>query len=93
MSWIDDINKQFVIQTGDKVKYYPLLFQNYNKTNEYNGQKFELVSKSGSTFIRQLPKGRSFDLTFAFTGENNKKIGASFDQSARDRRSWTVTHQ
>ena len=92
MSWINDITKQFIIQTGDKIKYYPLLLQNYNKTNEYNGQKFEIVSKSGSSFIRQLPKGRTLDLEFAFTGENNKQLSAAFEQSARDRRSWTVQH-
>ena len=93
MSWYNDINTiEFEIITGDKKTWYPKLLQNYVKNIEYNGTQYDFINRAGSFFARKLPKGRSYPLEFAFTGENNVKIANSFEKSARDVRTWSITH-
>ena len=93
MSWYNDIYTiDFEIITGDKKAWYPKLTQNYVKNVEYNGTQYDFINRAGSYFARKLPKGRSYPLEFAFTGENNVKNANSFEKSARDMRVWTVTH-
>lgn len=93
MSWQDDLNNiQFEIITGDRKVWRPLLTQNYEKNIEYSGFQYEFIGRVGSLFARRLPKGRSYPLEFAFTGENNTKNANAFELSARDYRAWKVTH-
>lgn len=93
MSWYNDINTiEFEVITGDKRTWYPKLLQNYVKNIEYNGTQYDFINRAGSFFARKLPKGRSYPLEFAFTGENNVKNANSFEKSARDVRTWHITH-
>jgi hypothetical protein len=93
MSWQDDIKYiPFEIITGDKKIWRPLLIPNYQKNVEYNGTQYDFINRAGSYFARLLPKGRSYPLEFAFRGEDNVKISNAFEKSARDTRSWLVTH-
>lgn len=93
MSWESDLrNIQFEIITGDRKIWHPLLIQKYEKNVEYNGTQYDFIDRAGSLFSRKLPKGRSYPIEFAFTGENNATDANSFESSARDSRSWTITH-
>ena len=93
MSWQNDIqNIKFEVITGDKKIYYPKLVQMYEKNVSFNGTQYDFVNRDGSFFDRKLPRGRSYQLEFCFTGENNVKNGNAFEKSARVAKPWTVIH-
>ncbi len=91
MSWLDNLNNEFVITTGDKLEYRPKWI-NATKTQDYNLTIFEFINVEGSLVRRQKAKGRRFPLEFYFDGEDHLDIGNNFEISARNKNAWKLTH-
>ena len=91
MSWTENIKSQMIIVTGDGKEYKPL-WLNASKSTEYNIATFDFHKVQGSRIDRSEPKGRKFPLQILFQGENHLEIAQNFEDSAKDKRAWTVTH-
>ena len=91
MSWIEDINTDFIIITGDGREYNPL-WVGARKTQEYNVSEFEFVDVPGALVRRKQPKARRFDLLLKFQGDDNLVQAQAFEESSRDNRVWQVSH-
>lgn len=91
MSWIDRINTDLVITTGDGKEFRPD-WLNANKSKEYNVSEFTFADIPGSLVIRELPKGSKYNLELYFQGENNIEDANEFDESSDDKRAWTISH-
>ena len=90
-TWIDDIQTDFIIVTGDGKVYNPN-WLNAQKQNDFNLSEFEFPEVSGTLVLRSKPKGRRFNLEFYFQGENHLRIASDFEISADDNRNWKITH-
>ena len=91
MSWIEQINKDFEITTGDGKTYIPE-WLNASKTIEYNAKEFNFPGVSGTLVDRREPKGAKYDLEIYFQGEQHLDTGKAFEISAADKRFWTISH-
>lgn len=91
MSWIEKIQSDFIITTGDGTEFKPL-WLNANKAIEYNIAEFDFHKVVGSKVHRGTPKGRKFNLEIVFQGEDHLDTALAFEQSASDPRAWTIQH-
>lgn len=91
MSWIDKIQSDFVIKTGDSKIYTPF-WLNATKSKEYNISEFNFINIKGSLIDRGQSKGTRYNLELYFQGENHLDISSNFYNSADDRRAWTISH-
>lgn len=91
MSWIDQLNTEFSITTGDGEEY-KVLWQNATKSVEFNIAEFEFPNLAGTLVQRGTPKGRRFNLEVYFQGEDTIERSMAFEQSANDPRPWTIIH-
>jgi len=91
MSWIEKTNHDLVIKTGDGVDYIPQWVE-ASKSKEFNVSSFDFVGVKGSLVRRQMPKGRKFNLTIIFQGEDHLDIASAFENSADDNRPWIISH-
>lgn len=91
MSWVDTVNNDLIITTGDGVQYRPL-WLNAQKSVEYNVAEFEFINVAGTHVARKLPKGIRYSLEMYFTGENHLDTSAAFEKSSADPRAWTISH-
>lgn len=91
MSWIEKIQSDLIITTGDGKEYTPA-YLNANKAVEYNVKEFEFNDIPGTLVDRRLPKGAKFTLELYFQGEDHLEVAAEFEKSAADKRAWNMSH-
>jgi hypothetical protein len=91
MSWIEKIQKEFVIQTGDGRKYYPN-WVDAVKSVDYNISEFNFPNLKGTLVVRGTPKGTKYGLTLFFQKEDHLDFSDEFKISAEDPRPWTISH-
>lgn len=91
MSWLDKVNTDFVITTGDS-KNYQVNWLNASKSVDYNVTEFEFPEVDGTFVYRARPKGRRFSIEIYFQGEDHLDIAEAFEASAADPRAWTISH-
>ena len=93
MSWIDKIQKDLVITTGDGKTYTPLYFNaSVSKQKDFNISKFEFPHVKGSLVIRRQPMGVQYDIEIMFQGANNLDVSDEFSDSADDPNAWGIFH-
>jgi hypothetical protein len=91
MSWVDAVQTEFSITTGDGEEY-KVLWQNATKSVDFNIAEFEFPNLAGTLVQRGTPKGRRFNLEVYFQGEDTIEKSLAFEQSANDPRPWTMIH-
>lgn len=91
MSWIEQVNKDFEITTGDGRKYIPE-WMNANKNTSFNTKEFNFPGVPGTLVDRREPKGSKFELEIFFQGEDHLDVAQAFDISSKDKRFWTISH-
>jgi hypothetical protein len=91
MSWTDQVKQDYIIQTGDGVRYYPDWI-NATKSLEFNVSEFDFPELEGTKVDRRKIRGRKFDIEIYFQGEDHLDESEAFDISARDQRAWNITH-
>ena len=92
MAWKERLeNIKFTIKTGDGSVYYPL-WRDSVKSTKLNFAKYDFINVRGSFIDRKESESGSFPLNFYFTGEDNLDQAKAFENSAKDKRLWNVTH-
>ena len=92
MAWKERLeNIKFTIKTGDGAVYYPL-WRDSAKSTKLNFAKYDFINVKGSFIDRKESESGSFPLNFYFTGEDNLDQAKAFENSAKDKRLWTITH-
>ena len=92
MAWKDNLeNIKFTIKTGDGAVYYPL-WRDSTKSTKLNFAKYDFINVKGSFIDRKESESGSFPLNFYFTGEDNLDQAKAFENSAKDKRLWNITH-
>ena len=91
MSWQERLNTEFTITTGDGKTFYPD-WKVAEKNIEFNSTKYDFINVAGSLVVRKEPQGANYPLVFYFQGENCIDIANEFEESARDKRIWTIEH-
>lgn len=91
MSWLERIESKIKITTGDGKVYEPL-WKNASKSIEFNVSEFNFQDVSGTLVYRGEALGRKFPLEIYFTGENHLDESLAFEDSAKDRRAWVISH-
>lgn len=91
MSWINNIQNDFIITTGDG-KEYKVLWINPSKEISFNIAEFEFPNLAGTLVKRGTPKGRKYNLEIYFQGDDNIEKSLEFEQSGNDPRPWTLVH-
>lgn len=93
MSWIEKINQKYIITTGDGQQYTPLWDATaVSKQVDFNVAEFNFPGQEGTFVDRRLRKGSRYSMVIQFQGENHLDESARFEESAKDRRPWTVEH-
>lgn len=91
MSWVDKIQNELIITTGDSEQYKPAwLNASYDK--EYNITQFDFPKLKGTLVRRNEPMGRKLTLEIYFTGADHLDVAAAFSNSADDKRPWKLEH-
>ena len=91
MSWIEQIKKDLIIQTGDGKEYRPH-WMNASKSVEYNVAEFDFPNIEGTLVNRGTPRGSKYNIEFYFQGDNHLSDSRTFETSAKDKRAWTISH-
>jgi|GEM_PF-982269 hypothetical protein len=92
MSWVADVNTNFIITTGDN-KNYSVNWMNARKAKEYFVAEFNYPNLAGSYVSRGQPKGNRYNLEIFFQGENNLETSQAFqDSSDNNLQPWIITH-
>lgn len=91
MSWIENIQNDFIITTGDGEEFRPL-WLNAVKTKGFNISEFEFPNINGTLVRRTTVKGSRFSLELYFQGEDHLEMAAAFEESSEDPRPWILTH-
>lgn len=91
MSWLDRVETDFTITTGDG-KLYTLYWVNATKLVEYNIAEFDFPKLGGTLVSRGTPRGARYNLELFFNGEDHIDRANDFEKSAEDQRAWTIAH-
>jgi len=91
MSWVEKIDQDIVITTGDGVEYTPLWFE-AKKNKEYNLTEYQYPGVPGSYVDRQEHQGPRYELTLVFEGAQNLEQADKFWRSADNKRPWQISH-
>lgn len=91
MSWIERVNTDLKITTGDTAQYYPF-WVNAQKSKEFNNTEFLFRNVSGTLVDRRLPKGRRYSVEMFFQGEDYIDVSDRFDKSSNNPKAWTIEH-
>lgn len=91
MSWIERINEEITIETGDGSIWSPT-WMNAAFEVEYNISVFNFRNVAGSLVTREQPMGRKFSFEIYFQGESNLDISEQFRIAAADKRFWRIQH-
>ena len=91
MGWIEQLQSDFTIKTGDGIEYKPE-WLNASHQVSYNISEFVFPNLSGVLSTRKLPRGSKYNLEIYFQGEDHLKESTDFEISAKDPRPWKVQH-
>jgi hypothetical protein len=91
MSWLEKSECEFIIQTGDGLRY-TVLWENPNLGDEFNVATFNFPGVRGTLVDRGEIQGTRYPIEFYFVGENHLDDMRNFRESSKDKRRWTVTH-
>lgn len=91
MSWLEKIQDNLVIQTGD-TKIYKPTWINASKSIEYHVSEFDFIGVSGTFVSRKLPRGTQIPLEIYFQGEDHLTVTDNFIKSAANPKPWTLNH-
>lgn len=91
MSWVDKIQSDLVIQTGDGKKYKPQ-WMNAIKEATFNIAEFEFPEVEGTLVKRSKIKGNKYNLEIYFQGPDHLSVTDDFENSSKDSRPWKITH-
>lgn len=91
MSWINNVQQDFVIQTGDGKEYRPKWILT-SVDIEFNVSLFNFPNTDGTLVYRGTPMGAKHELSIVFDGDNHLDVSESFRISTSDKRAWTVSH-
>jgi len=91
MSWLDQVNNEFIIITGDATEYKPN-WLNATRSVEFNVSEYEFPEVSGTLVSRRKPKGVKYNLEIYFQGDDHLEVAEKFRISANDSRAWTIIH-
>lgn len=91
MAWIEDINKDYKITTGDGVTY-TVNWLNARRAMDFNYAIFNFKGVKGSLIDRREPMGRVYDVEIFFQGEDNLQRGKDFLESSENKKAWQISH-
>jgi hypothetical protein len=91
MSWLDLIQNDLVITTGDGKQFTPS-WLNATKVKEFNIAEFEFPNVDGTLVKRGRPLGRKYNLELYFQGDDHLDQADDFDFSSNDNRPWKINH-
>jgi hypothetical protein len=91
MSWVERIQTQIIVQTGDGRQYRPQ-FLNASYIQDYNVATFEFADIDGTLVRKRRPKGRKFNIEIYFNGDDHLDVQETFRISCNDQRPWTIRH-
>lgn len=91
MSWIEKIQSDLIIQTGDGKKFKPL-WMNATKELSFNVAEFEFPEVEGTLVKKSKVKGRKYNLELYFQGADHLTIAEDFENSSKDPRPWLMLH-
>lgn len=91
MSWIEKVQKDLTITTGDGKVYTPN-YLNAKFEVEFNVAVLDFINVSGSFVDRRQPKAKKYALELYFQGEDHLDNVANFSTSSEDNRFWTLSH-
>lgn len=91
MSWIDRLDTNIIIRTGDGAEYSPKWLPG-EKNIEFNVTKFEFIEVLGTLVKRSQPKGAIYNMVLVFDGEDHLDQADAFEVSARNKNPWTIIH-
>lgn len=91
MSWVERVQNNMVITTGDGKEYRPN-WMNATKSKEYNISEFNFPDVAGTLVTRKAPRGRRYSLELYFQGEDHIDQSNAFETSCDDSREWVISH-
>lgn len=91
MSWIERINNDFIITTGEGSQFRPM-WLNATKVKGYNVAEFEFPNVSGTLVKRTTSKGARYSLEIFFQGDDNLDQSRAFEDASEDSRPWSISH-
>jgi hypothetical protein len=91
MSWLDKINNNFTITTGEGSSFSPN-WLNATKQKDYNVSEFEFPNVPGTLVYRSLPKGVKYLIEIYFQGDDHLDQSEKFEKAADDNRYWRIAH-
>jgi hypothetical protein len=91
MSWLDLIQNDLIITTGDGKQFTPS-WLNATKVKEFNIAEFEFPNVDGTLVKRGRPLGRKYNLELYFQGDDHLDQADDFDFSSNDSRPWKINH-
>ncbi|MCE3278027.1 MAG: hypothetical protein K0S44_218 [Bacteroidetes bacterium] len=91
MSWIDKLNQDYKITTGDG-KVYTVFWRNAQQAIEWNVSEFNFPNVKGTKVDKREVKGRQFPLEFYFQGENHLDEADAFRKSLNSKRPTRIDH-
>lgn len=91
MSWIEKVQSNLVITTGDGKSFTPLWVPT-TKSFDFNVAEFEFPDLEGTLVRRAKAKGRKIELEIYFQGEDHLDQALAFETSSKDQRAWVLSH-
>jgi hypothetical protein len=91
MAWIDQVNDDISIQTGDGKIYNPLYVLS-PMTTDYNVAEFNFPNIKGTLVDKREPMGRKFTLEMIFQGDDQLETIEEFRKSADVKKYWQIAH-
>ena len=91
MSWIDDINQDFTIQTGDG-KLYKVYANKYSKNVAWNHDIFSFIGVKGQLGKKEQQLARRFPLEFYFQGADHLETSQAFENSLDSKDPIIINH-
>lgn len=91
MSWLDRIQHDLIIKTGEGTEFKPNWI-NATREREYNVAEFEFIDVEGTLVNRQKARGMKYNLEIYFQGANCIEDASDFGIAADDPRPWKISH-
>lgn len=90
-TWIEKIQSGLVITMGDGTQFQPM-WMNAEKETEFNIALFDFPDVDGTFVNRSMPKGSQYKLEIYFEGADNLDVREAFEEAAKDKRPWLISH-
>lgn len=92
MSWLNKVEDNFTITTGDGISYTVDWGSSVTKTKDYFIAEFNFPQLAGSLVNRGQPRGARYNLEIFFQGENNIENSRAFERSSDNLGYWKLSH-